>query len=171
MIEKIVRAINVFFFLVSIDNNPPNIYITPHIIAIKLMIILIPVSMPFSSNNPLIKNIKGIINMRGIIVPVYNLARKFGFEDIDSKNSQLIITRINDMYLAVEVEGVEEIFDISAASLSEIPKIVLGSRTSYIKEVAKVKDELIIIIDIDKLLSEDEQKDMEEFVNEQKGTE
>ncbi len=116
-------------------------------------------------------NIKGIINMRGIIVPVYNLARKFGFEDIDSKNSQLIITRINDMYLAVEVEGVEEIFDISAASLSEIPKIVLGSRTSYIKEVAKVKDELIIIIDIDKLLSEDEQKDMEEFVNEQKGTE
>ena len=116
-------------------------------------------------------NIKGIINMRGIVVPVYNLARKFGFEDIDSKNSQLIITRINDMYLAVEVEGVEEIFDISAASLSEIPKIVLGSRTSYIKEVAKVKDELIIIIDIDKLLSEDEQKDMEEFVNEQKGTE
>ena len=116
-------------------------------------------------------NIKGIINMRGIIVPVYNLARKFGFEDIDSKNSQLIITRINDMYLAVEVEGVEEIFDISAASLSEVPKIVLGSRTSYIKEVAKVKDELIIIIDIDKLLSEDEQKDMEEFVNEQKGTE
>lgn len=116
-------------------------------------------------------NIKGIINMRGIIVPVYNLARKFGFEDIDQKDSQLIITRINDMYLAVEVEGVQEIFDISGASLSEVPKIVLGSKTSYIKEVAKVKDELIIIIDIDKLLSEDEQKDMEEFVNEQKGTE
>lgn len=117
-------------------------------------------------NSP--ENIKGIINMRGIIVPVYNLARKFGFEDIDQKDSQLIITRINDMYLAVEVEGVQEIFDISGASLSEVPKIVLGSKTSYIKEVAKVKDELIIIIDIDKLLSEDEQKDMEEFVNEQK---
>lgn len=117
-------------------------------------------------NSP--ENIKGIINMRGIIVPVYNLARKFGFEDIDQKDSQLIITRMNDMYLAVEVEGVQEIFDISGASLSEAPKIVLGSKTSYIKEVAKVKDELIIIIDIDKLLSEDEQKDMEEFVNEQK---
>ncbi len=120
-------------------------------------------------NSP--ENIKGIINMRGIIVPVYNLARKFGFEDIDQKDSQLIITRMNDMYLAVEVEGVQEIFDISGASLSEAPKIVLGSKTSYIKEVAKVKDELIIIIDIDKLLSEDEQKDMEEFVNEHNGIE
>lgn len=111
--------------------------------------------------------IKGIINLRGTIVPVYNLARKFNVLDISPTDSQLIITKIGEMLLAVEVEGVEEISDIPVSAISEVPKIIRGAKTSYIKEIAKVEKELLIILDVDSLLTEEEQKDVEEFVNQQ----
>ncbi|MDE6312453.1 MAG: chemotaxis protein CheW [Lachnospiraceae bacterium] len=111
--------------------------------------------------------IKGIINLRGTIVPVYNLARKFNVLDISPTDSQLIIIKIGEMLLAVEVEGVEEISDIPASAISEVPKIIRGTKTSYIKEIAKVEKELLIILDVDSLLTEEEQKDVEEFVNQQ----
>lgn len=120
------------------------------------------VSVP---NSP--ENIKGIINLRGTIIPVYNLAKKFGVPDISMEDSQLIITKIGEMLLAVEVEGVEEIFDIPASAISEVPKIIQGGKTSYIQEIAKIDDGLLIILDVDSLLTEEEQKDVEEFVNEQ----
>lgn len=118
-------------------------------------------------NSP--ENIKGIINLRGTIVPVYNIARKFGFADISSQDSQLIITKIGDMLIALEVEGVEEIFDIPSSSISQVPKIVQSSKTSYMKEIAKMGNELVIILDVNCLISQEEQRDMEEFVKEQEG--
>lgn len=116
-------------------------------------------------NSP--ENIKGIINLRGMIVPVYNIAKKFGFADISAQDSQLIITRIGEMPIALEVEGVEEISDIVASAISDVPAIVKGSKTAYIKEIAKVGKDLLIILDVGKLISEEEQKDIEEIVKEQ----
>lgn len=118
-------------------------------------------------NSP--ENIKGIINLRGTIVPVYNIAKKFGFPDITSEDSQLIITKIGEMLVALEVEGVHEISDISSSAISEVPKIIQGGKTAYIKEIAKVGKDLLIILDVDCLISEEEQKDMEEIVREQEG--
>lgn len=116
-------------------------------------------------NSP--QNIKGIINLRGNIVPVYNLAKKFGFADIYEENSQLIITMIGEMLVALEVEGVEEISDIPSSAVSDVPVIIRGGKTAYIKEIAKLENDLIIILDVEELLSEEEQRDMEEFVKEQ----
>lgn len=116
-------------------------------------------------NSP--ENIKGIINLRGTIVPVYNIAKKFGFADISSQDSQLIITKLGEMLVALEVEGVEEISDISSSAISEVPKIIQGGKTSYIKQIAKVGKDLLIILDVDRLISEEEQKDMVEIVKEQ----
>lgn len=116
-------------------------------------------------NSP--ENIKGIINLRGAIVPVYNLAKKFGFADISSEDSQLIITKIGEILIAIEVEGVEEISDIPSSSISEVPLIIKGGKTAYMKEIAKLGKDLLIILDVAELLSEEEQKDMEAFVKEQ----
>lgn len=113
------------------------------------------------------ENIKGIINLRGSIIPVYNLAKKFGAADISPENSQLIVTKSGDMVIAVEVEGVDEIFDIPESSISEVPRLIQGGKTSYIQEIAKVGEELVIILDVNCLLTEEEQRDVEEFVNEQ----
>lgn len=113
------------------------------------------------------ENIKGIINLRGVIVPVYNLAKKFGFADIADEDSQLIITKIGEMLIAVEVEGVEEISDIPSSAISEVPTIIKGGKTAYIKEIAKFQDNLIIILDVQELLSEEEQRDVEGFMKEQ----
>ncbi len=113
------------------------------------------------------ENIKGIINLRGVIVPVYNLAKKFGFADIADEDSQLIITKIGEMLIAVEVEGVEEISDIPSSAISGVPTIIKGGKTAYIKEIAKFQDHLIIILDVQELLSEEEQRDVEGFMKEQ----
>ena len=120
------------------------------------------VSVP---NSP--RNIKGIINLRGTIVPVYNLAKKFNAPDVAPENSQLIIIKVGEMHIAVEVEEVQEIFNIPGSSISEVPKIIKGGKTAYILEIAKIGNELLIILDVDSLLSEEEQQDVADFVNEQ----
>ncbi len=116
-------------------------------------------------NSP--ENIKGIINLRGVIVPVYNLAKKFGTADISPEDSQLIITKVGEILIAIEVEGVEEISDIPSSSISEVPPIVKSAKTAYMKEIAKLGKDIVIILDVAKLLSEEEQKDMKEFLKEQ----
>lgn len=119
------------------------------------------VSVP---NSP--RNIKGIINLRGTIVPVYNLAKKFNVQEVLPENSQLIIVKVGEMQIAVEVEEVQEIFNIPGEAISEVPKIIQGGKTAYILEIAKVGNELLIILDVDALLSEEEQQDVEQFVSE-----
>ncbi|NLL92551.1 MAG: chemotaxis protein CheW [Clostridiales bacterium] len=100
--------------------------------------------------------IKGIMNLRGDIIPVYSLRQKFGLPDIKGENAQYIIVRIGKMPLAIEVDGVGEIFDADASQVIDAPPIILSEKTKYVDKVVNANGRLILIINIDKLLDDDE---------------
>lgn len=100
--------------------------------------------------------IKGIINLRGEVIPVYDIRNKFGLDRNDSDSSKLIITKTKGMLVAIEVDEVREIHDISEEDISEAPEIVVSKETSYISKIAKFEERMIIILDVDKLISSDE---------------
>lgn len=112
--------------------------------------------------------IKGIINLRGEIIPVYDLCKKFDCPPVPQGKSQLIITRTGTMQVAIEVEEISEIHEISVEEISEVPKIIQGSKTSYIKEIAKMEKQLVIILDVNELVSEEEEEDIQNFLSTQK---
>lgn len=112
--------------------------------------------------------ISGIINLRGDVIPVFSLRRKFGLPDktID-ENSKMIITKSNGILMAYEVDAVKEIMEIPSEELNETPVIVKNKNTAYIKCVANISGRMILLLDHDGILSLNEKESIEDLLNNQ----
>lgn len=112
--------------------------------------------------------ISGIINLRGDVIPVFSLRRKFGLPDKEKDdNSKLIVTKSHDILMAYEVDLVKEIIEIPSENLSETPVIVKNSNTAYIKCVANISGRMILLLDHDGIISTKEKESIEIMMNNQ----
>lgn len=109
------------------------------------------------ANSP--TNVKGKINLRGNEIPVYSLRKKFGIEDKkQDKNTRFLITNVNGMDIAFEVDHVKGILDLEPSDIFDLPHVIKCNDTSYIKSIANVGDGLILLLDSDFLLNNEEMK-------------
>lgn len=101
--------------------------------------------------------ILGMVNLRGEIIPVFSLRKKFGLPEVpvDDK-TQLIVTRTNNMAIGFKVDAVQEISEIDSEELHDMPVIVKDDRTKYAKCVSTKSGRLIILIDHDGVITEEE---------------
>ena len=106
---------------------------------------------------------RGVINVRGNVVPVADLRLKFGMVQAD----HTVDTRIVVMELTLENESlvigaladsVHDVMDIDPQQIESAPKIGAKWNTTFIKGIGKAEDQFIIILDIDKVFSSDEVK-------------
>ena len=118
------------------------------------------VSIP--NSNP---NIKGIINLRGDVIPVYSLRKKFNLEMLnESEENQFIIVKVEDMLLALEVDKVDEIQNISEDMIFDVPIIIKSKETKYAEKIISGNGRIVIIIDIHNLMSDMEMQELTEMV-------
>ena len=109
--------------------------------------------------------IKGIINLRGDVIPVFSLRKKFGLPEIPvTENTKLIVTKSKGLLLAYEVDVVQEIVEISGDKISEAPVIVKSDETNYIGSVANIDGHLIILLDQDGIISASEKEKIQEII-------
>ena len=99
--------------------------------------------------------IKGILNMRNEVIPVYSLARKFGRAQESTAESTIIISS-SGLKLALEVDEVLEINDIKESNIVRMPSMLIKGDTQYLDRVANVDGKLIILLDMERLLTDDE---------------
>jgi purine-binding chemotaxis protein CheW len=104
---------------------------------------------------------RGVINLRGSVVPVVDLRLKFGMTKTESSvNTCIIITEVtvdNDTtVLGALADSVQEVLDLEPGSIAAAPKIGTKLKTEFIKGMGKRDDRFIIILDIDKVFSSDE---------------
>lgn len=102
--------------------------------------------------------IKGIINLRGEVVPVYDLREKFGMQAFTGSGEErkLIVVKVADLQVAIEVDAVSEIHNFLPENIIDMPYIVLNEDTRFMPNVANVNGKLIILLDVDYLLSDEE---------------
>jgi Chemotaxis signal transduction protein len=111
-------------------------------------------------------NLKGTIQLRGDIIPVCSLRRKFGLEDIPSdSDTRFIVTTSNGIQVAYEVDRMKEIIPVEDDQVFETPFILKTKDTSYIKAVTKVDNRIILVLDYDGILSEEEQNEIKAVMN------
>ena len=110
-------------------------------------------------------SIKGIINLRGDIIPVYSLRDKFKLPQAPG-DTKLIIANLPDMKLAIEVDEVEEIDDLQEDEIRDFPSIATNHDTVYFVKVANKAGRIILIIDIHNLLTADEAEDAKQLMEE-----
>lgn len=111
--------------------------------------------------------VEGIINIRGEIVPVLNLSQKFGLEETADLDKRRIITvLINGNLVGLIVDRVDEVLTIEVDRLSRLPGKIGMDKVEFIENIALQDDRMIILIDVDKILSADEQDMLQEIVEE-----
>lgn len=108
----------------------------------------IPNSPPF---------IKGVINLRGSITPVMDLRSRLGVQAKDeTDNLRIVIVEIEKSSLGVIVDSVDEVMRLSGKNIDPAPSVTTTVETKYIWGVGKLKDRLLIMLDLNKVLSERE---------------
>ncbi|MBB6480175.1 chemotaxis protein CheW [Spirochaeta isovalerica] len=105
--------------------------------------------------------IPGIINLRGSIIPLYELRSKFKLETRELDNSTIVIIaqtgRDNHRTVGFIVDAVSDVVSITAENLSEKPEFSKAVDARYIEKIGKIGNRMIIIINLSDFFSENEQ--------------
>lgn len=112
--------------------------------------------------------IKGMINLRGDVIPVFSLRDKFHMpaaENLETK--ELVIAKSNGVVIAIEVDLVKEIVELEDSKIGPAPVIIKAPGTEYIESVAHVENDLVLIIDLDGLLDAGEANTLQAIVDNQ----
>lgn len=104
---------------------------------------------------------KGVINLRGNVVPVVDMKLKFGMNETERQvNTCIIIVEVTlqdeTAVLGMLADSVQEVVDFEANQVEPAPRIGTHLNTDFIKGMAKKEDEFVIILDIDKIFSLEE---------------
>ena len=98
--------------------------------------------------------VEGVINLRGKVIPIIDLRRRFGLQSkAHDKHTRIIVIEINTMIVGFVVDSVSEVLRIPASTVEPPPPVVAGLESEYISGVGKLEDRLLILLDLDRLLS------------------
>ncbi len=99
--------------------------------------------------------IKGVINLRGEIIPVMELRTRLDMPEIqDDDDTRIIIVDVNKISYGIKVDSVSEVFEIDEAEVESASGIINDISMDYVSGVAKHGSNLITILNIEKLVSE-----------------
>lgn len=111
-------------------------------------------------NSP--KFIEGIINYRGKVIPIICLKKKFGIEDsLRDGNTRIIVINLNEKQIGFIVDEASQTVRIDDDNIDPTPDIIVGIERRYITGVGKLGDRLIILIDLEKVLTDEEREKVE----------
>jgi len=103
--------------------------------------------------------VEGVINLRGKVIPIVNLRRRFGLEARTfDKRTRIIVVELSGLIVGFVVDGVSEVLRIDSGTVEPPPAIVGGVDSEYINGVGKLADRLLILLDLNRLLSGSEQQ-------------
>ena len=102
--------------------------------------------------------VEGVINMRGEVIPVIDLRKRFGLPEAErTDESRIIIVEVEERMVGLIVDSVREVLSLSNQQIQEAPSQVAGGKTDLITGVGKVEDRMLIILDLDRILTSEEQ--------------
>ena len=103
--------------------------------------------------------VDGVINYDSGVIPILNLNKKFNFKNrsVSKKNKIIVIRREENQY-GIIVDNVSEVIGVNDNSFEELPEITVNISKNYIKGLFKIDDKITILLNIDKILSKDEEE-------------
>jgi purine-binding chemotaxis protein CheW len=108
-------------------------------------------------------NVEGVINLRGKIIPVMDLRKRFGHVEIrPDKKNRILVVELNNKLVGLIVNAASEVLKIPPSEIEAPGTVFAEGESSYVTGVGKLKGRLIILLDVSKLLHQQEVKRLEE---------
>ena len=99
--------------------------------------------------------VEGVLNLRGRVIPVVDMGKRFGLEKADrTKHNRIVVVDINGTTIGIIVDAVTEVLRIPNDSVEPASSIVAGD-SDYILGIAKLESRMVILLDIGKVLAKD----------------
>lgn len=102
--------------------------------------------------------IKGVVNLRGVVIPVIDLRGRFGLPEAEyTDQTRIIIVSVNDMQVGFIVDSASDVIDLNSDSIDTPPEVVGGVKAKYLRGVAKIDDErLLVMLNLSEVLNKSE---------------
>jgi purine-binding chemotaxis protein CheW len=106
--------------------------------------------------------VKGIINLRGDVIPIIDLRDKFGLSAQEqTAMTRVIVVDVEGKLIGMVVDSASQVVRVPAAQIDPPPPVVGGLSARYVKGVGKLDDRLIILLNIDLILSSEERVELQ----------
>lgn len=104
--------------------------------------------------------IEGVVNYEEMVIPIVNLCEKFNLQKYkyngNDDNSKIIVVRREKRKFGVVVDDVCQVYDICKDMIQDVPLIALSEANNYVKELAKIDRRIVILLDMEKILSKED---------------
>lgn len=101
--------------------------------------------------------IKGVLNLRGTIVPIVNLRTKFGMEETEpTMFTVIVVVVVRDKIMGFVVDAVSDVLHINTKDIQSAPEFGTRVDLGFLSGIGKAGDKLVAILNIDRLLSDEE---------------
>jgi purine-binding chemotaxis protein CheW len=109
--------------------------------------------------------VKGVINLRGVVIPVVDLRGRFGLPETElGENARIIIVAANDLEVGFIVDSANDVMDVMSDTIENPPEVVGGVKAKYLSGVAKIGDNrLLILLHLAEVLNRSEIIQLERF--------
>ncbi|GAB4221062.1 MAG: chemotaxis protein CheW [Spirochaetes bacterium] len=102
--------------------------------------------------------IKGVINLRGNVIPVVDIRLRFGMQQVAlTELSRIIVVEIGEKLVGLLVDNVHQVIRLSRSRIDEPHDLIEGISTEFISGIGRLQDRLIVILRLDNILFSDEQ--------------
>jgi purine-binding chemotaxis protein CheW len=114
-------------------------------------------------------HVKGVINLRGKVIPVVDLRLKFGLPEAEyTQRTCIIVVQVQGgasaSLVGIVVDGVAEVLNVVASDIEDTPDFGRGVTTPYLLGMAKIKDKVKILLDIDQVLNNQEVRGLQSTI-------
>lgn len=101
-------------------------------------------------------DVRGVINLRGAVVPVVDLRRRFNMPDVEpTKYSVIVVARVADKTVGLVVDAVSDVLDVGPEEISPPPRLESGMNgTDYLAGLVRTGERLLVLLDIERALGE-----------------
>ncbi|MFD1690767.1 chemotaxis protein CheW [Azotobacter chroococcum] len=101
--------------------------------------------------------IKGVTNLRGVIVPIVDLRIKFHLERVEyGGQTVVIVVNVEGRVVGVVVDGVSDVISLPPEQIKPAPEFSLSLSSDYLSGLASIGERMLVLVDIDKLLTSEE---------------
>lgn len=102
--------------------------------------------------------VKGVINLRGVVIPIINLRSRFGLAEQETSDaSRIIIVSAGEFEVGLIVDSANDVIDLDTDNIDTPPEIVGGIKAKYLDGIARVGEErLLVLLNLEQVLNRDE---------------
>ena len=102
--------------------------------------------------------VKGVMNLRGVVVPVIDLRGRFSLEETSySESTRIIVVAVGDLEVGMLVDSANDVIDVNTDTISDPPEIVGGIKAKYLRGVARVgESRLLVLLNLREVLNKGE---------------